>query len=104
MAKEIYKALAIAFLLYLIPLVYNQVSGGALIQLLGGVTQAEKQDLAARINSLEAKTRLLTSTADGRGAAFVISPDRGFYLQENGDVTVRDRYNNVLWKTGTDMH
>ncbi|MEN3369234.1 MAG: hypothetical protein V7609_1377 [Verrucomicrobiota bacterium] len=39
--KDIWKALVIAFLLFIIPLIWNAVTQGGLIRVLGGVTREE---------------------------------------------------------------
>ena len=58
--KDIWKALIIAFLLFVIPLIWNSITKGALIRALGGVTKDDLNHLVITLGTRDGSNRELT--------------------------------------------
>ena len=66
--KDIVKALIIAFLLFIIPVIWNAITHGGVIRALGGLTSDDLNGIVVTLTSQEGTNRDITIARDPNSA------------------------------------
>jgi hypothetical protein len=82
--KDILKALIIAFLLFIIPVIWNAISHGGVIRALGGLTPDDLNGIVVTLTSQEGSNRDITLARDSKSTTI--------YAQDNNSDDLHHRW------------